>query len=106
MHDVVASFNRSVQGLLDFLLDATELFRNQSPGVIQGKQDARHVNAPLAAEVTEIETADHLVGDEERVGISQYAYCISQVEREAFELVRNFNIFLGHEVLAPQPNHF
>ena len=51
-------------------------------GLSRRKQHASDVDAPSAAEVAEVQAANHLVGDEERVGVIRMRTASSKVERQ------------------------
>src|SRR5262249_48777495 len=76
------------------------------PRIVESEQDAGYVNAPFAAEIAEVQTANHLVGDEQRVGIDQNANGFIQSECQILELVFDLLILFRHEIPPPQPNDF
>ena len=75
-------------------------------GLSRASKHARDVDAPSAVEVAEVQAADHLVGDEQRVRIDQNANGFIKVEFQILELVLEClvvpwarNLVLGAESL-------
>ena len=62
------------------------------------------MNAPLTAQVAEIDEADHLVGDEQRIGIGQQPGDFSEIEGQVLELLGDF-LVLGDELPATPLDH-
>src|SRR5229473_3080418 len=61
MYDVIATLHRLVKRFFDFVFNPTELPGDEAPRVVQSEQHARDVDAPLPAEVIEVEAANYLV---------------------------------------------
>ena len=74
MHDVVAPLHGGIEGLLQFLFVPLQPVGDLLPRIVESQQRSRDVDAPPAAEVAEVQDADHLVGDEQRVGIGESGY--------------------------------
>src|SRR5258708_19892942 len=64
------------------------------------------MDSSFAAEIIETETADQFVRNEQRVRINQNASNFIKSKGEAFELVLDVLIRLGHKVSPSKPDDF
>ena len=98
MYDVVAAFDRGIEGFPEFFLFPTELPTDEVPRVVEAEQSTSDVNAPLAAQIAEVDAANHLVGDEQRVGVDQETNDFIERKRQALKLALDLFIFLGNKI--------
>ncbi len=75
-------------------------------GLSRREQHARDVDTPSAVEVAEVQAANHLVGDKQRVGINQNTDGFIKIECQILELVLERFVVLGNEISTSEPNHF
>ena len=76
------------------------------PRIVQRKQHAGDVDASSAAEVAEVQAANHLVGNEQRVGINQNANGFIKIEFQVLELVLERFVVPWDEISSSKSNHF